>query len=145
MTPASSIPITSENKEALQVFVYCATKKTQQRGQALASHRHVLSIKRNEKMLEAVVLGSDKQKGYSVHLQFNPERLIGDCTCPYGSHCKHAVAVAKLLINEAPIVEEPEEAPSTEPTLTDLVSKKVNLPLAGPASSRLPSLPFCSP
>ena len=137
MTPASSIPITSENKEALQVFVYCATKKTQQRGQALASQRHVLSIKRNEKMLEAVVLGSDKQKGYSVHLQFNPERLIGDCTCPYGSHCKHAVAVAKLLINESPIVEDPEKSASTEPTLTDLVSKKVNRPLAGPAGTFL--------
>ena len=137
MTPASSIPITSENKEALQVFVYCATKKTQQRGQALASQRHVLSIKRNEKMLEAVVLGSDKQKGYSVHLQFNPERLIGDCTCPYGSHCKHAVAVAKLLINESPIVEDPEKSASTEPTLADLVSKKVNRPLAGPAGTFL--------
>jgi hypothetical protein len=137
MSHASSIPITSENKEALQVFVYCATKKTQQRGQALASQRHVLSIKRNEKMLEAVVLGSDKQKGYSVHLQFNPERLIGDCTCPYGSHCKHAVAVAKLLINESPIVEDPEKSASTEPTLADLVSKKVNRPLAGPAGTFL--------
>ena len=137
MSHASSIAITSENKEALQVFVYCATKKTQQRGQALASQRHVLSIKRNEKMLEAVVLGSDNQKGYSVHLQFNPERLIGDCTCPYGSHCKHAVAVAKLLINESPIVEDPEKSASTEPTLTDLVSKKVNRPLAGQAGAFL--------
>jgi hypothetical protein len=46
MSPASSIPITSENKEALQVFVFSSTKKTQQRGQALASKHHVLSIKR---------------------------------------------------------------------------------------------------
>ena len=137
MSHASSIPITSENKEALQVFVYCATKKTQQRGQALAFQRHVLSINRNEKMLEAVVLGSDGRTPYLVHLQFNPERLIGDCTCPYGSHCKHAVAVAKLLINESPIVEDPEKSASTEPTLADLVSKKVNRPLAGPAGTFL--------
>ena len=35
MSHASSIPITSENKEALQAFLFSSTKKTQQRGQAL--------------------------------------------------------------------------------------------------------------
>ena len=124
MSHASSIPITLEYKEALQVFLFSSTKKTQQRGQALASKRHVLSIKRNEKMLEAVVLGSDKLKSYSVHLAFQSGGVIGDCTCPYGSHCKHAVAVAKLLIHEAPIAEAPVESNAISRAISILATVK---------------------
>ena len=62
------------------------------RGKKYAEDGHVEIISMNDKLIEAVVKGTDS---YHVSLKFSGSGISDKCTCPYASGaCKHAVATA---------------------------------------------------
>lgn len=59
---------------------------------------HVEGVDFHPGLIVAEVIGREV---YEVHLQLQGQHIVGFCTCPYESRCKHLAAVLLYLIEEA--------------------------------------------
>ena len=70
--------------------------------------------------LVAWVQGSER---YATRVFLRPDQLASDCTCPYGSSCKHAVAVALAYLARSEQAKSLPVVAATDPRLVLLESQ----------------------
>ena len=70
--------------------------------------------------LVAWVQGSER---YATRVFLRPDELVSDCTCPYGSSCKHAVAVALAYLARSEQAKSLPVVPASDPRLALLESQ----------------------
>lgn len=86
--------------------------------------------------LVAWVQGSER---YATRVILRADRLASNCTCPYGSTCKHAVAVALAYLNRPEQAKPLPVAPASDPRLVLLerqaaAAAELAVPAAPPAA-----------
>ena len=70
--------------------------------------------------LVAWVQGSER---YATRVFLRADQLVSDCTCPYGSSCKHAVAVALAYLARSEQAQPLPVVPASDPRLVLLESQ----------------------
>src|SRR4051794_19968388 len=67
------------------------------RGEGYLRHGHVVSlevVRDTADLLEiAGVVKGSRERPYSLRVDWDGETFEGNCSCPYGYFCKHAVAL----------------------------------------------------
>ena len=103
-----AIPLSADRLGALRAELETFVRTIARRGEAYAAEGRVQDLRPAPDRVEATVHGTVP---YHVLWWWNGRRWAHECTCSYGSGCKHAYAVASILTGDTD-PDEGDEEPS---------------------------------
>lgn len=112
-----AIPLSDDRLGALRAELESFVRTIARRGEDYAAEGRVRDLRPAADRVEATVHGTEP---YHVLWWWNGRRWAHECSCPYGTGCKHAYAVASVLVGDTASAPDLAEDASSGDALTAL-------------------------